>query len=289
MLTLLNSKERKHKMSADKMGWWNTEIIEVKPNQIMIKGYRIEDLMGRVSYAEMLYLMIMGKLPGKTTGQLIEAVLVAACDQGVISPAITVSRMAVTCGITFNSAIASGMNILGKVHGGAIEDAMVVFYDVVGEAEKKGLSIQEIAKEKSREFKEVKKFMPGYGHPVHQEDPRTTRLWAMSEKAVAAGEISGKYVETAHAIYSAMKELTGKHLTINIDASAAAILCELSIPAETASGFICLSRGLGLLAHAYEELKSSKRMKASMPPDLLSQEMTYSGPSSRDLPADRRD
>jgi citrate synthase len=84
-----------------------------------------------------------------------------------------------------------------------------------------------------------------------------------------------------------MKELTGKHLTINIDASAAAILCELGIPSETAPGFICLSRGLGLVAHAYEEIKFGKRLKAPMPPDLLSEHMTYSGPGERELPAGR--
>ena len=113
-------------MEEKKQGWWDTSIIEVKPNKISIKGYPIQDLMGRVSYGEMLYLMIMGDLPRPTAGKLVEAVLVAACDQGVISPAITVSRMAATCGVTFNSAIASGLNLLGRIHGGAIEEAMEI-------------------------------------------------------------------------------------------------------------------------------------------------------------------
>ena len=275
-------------MEEQKKGWWDTEIIDVKPNEIVISGYQIQDLMGRVSYGEMLYLMVMGELPRETAGKLIEAVLVAACDQGVISPAITVSRMAATCGVTFNSAIASGMNLLGKIHGGAIEDAMTVFYDVVERAEKENKSLKEVTLDLAKSYKEAKKFMPGYGHPVHKEDPRTTRLWKMAGDAADKKEISGKYVEAAQLIYEAMKETTGKHLTINIDASAAAILCELNIPAETASGFICLSRGLGLLAHAYEEIKSRKRMKACMPPDLLNDQMTYSGPGQRDLPPERK-
>lgn len=276
-------------MEAKRKGWWDTEIIDVKPNQIIISGYHIQNLMGRVSYGEMLYLMIMRKLPQETTGKLIDAVLVAACDQGVISPAITATCMAATCGVTFNSAIASGMNLLGKIHGGAIEEAMDVFYEVVSRSEKEGKSIKEIALDVAKRYKETKQFMPGYGHPVHKEDPRTTRLWRMSEAAVKKGEITGKYVEACKSIYEAMKETSGKHLTINIDASAAAILCELGIPSKTASGFICLSRGLGLLAHAYEEIKFGKRMKAPMPPDLLNEHMTYSGPPSRELPAERKD
>ncbi len=276
-------------MEERKKGWWDTEIIDVKPNQIMISGYHIQDLMGRVSYGEMLYLMIMGKLPQETAGKLIDAVLVAACDQGVISPAITTSCMAATCGVTFNSAIASGMNLLGKIHGGAIEEAMDVFYEVVSRSEKEGKSIKETALDVAKRYKESKQFMPGYGHPVHKEDPRTTRLWKMTEIAVKKGEISGKYVKAAQAIYEAMKKVTGKDLTINIDASGAAILCELGIPSQVATGFICLSRGLGLVAHAYEEIKFGKRMKAPMPPDLLDEHMTYSGPEPRELPPERRD
>jgi citrate synthase len=181
------------------------------------------------------------------------------------------------------------MNLLGKIHGGAIEDAMEVFYEIVGRAEREGKTIKEIAIDIAEKYKTAKKFMPGYGHPVHKEDPRTTRLWHMAEVAVKKREISGKYVEAAQSIYAAMKELSGKHLTINVDASAAAILCELGIPSQTAPGFICLSRGLGLLAHAYEEIKFGKRMKAPMPPDLLNEHMTYSGPSPRELPTERRD
>ena len=275
-------------MNEKKAGWWNTEIIDLSPNVIIISGYPIQDLMGRVSYGEMLYLMIMGKLPKETAGKLIDAVLVAACDQGVVSPAITATSMAATCGVTFNCAIASGMNLLGKIHGGAIEEAMEVFYEVVNRSENEGKRVKEAALDVARRYKEAKKFIPGYGHPVHKEDPRTTRLWEMAEVAVKKGEIDGKHVEAAKCIYEAMKEITGKHLTINIDASAAAILCELGVPSETASGFICLSRGLGLLAHAFEEIKFGKRMKAPMPPDLLSEHMTYSGPGKRELPAERR-
>ena len=274
-------------MEPKRKGWWDTEIIDVKPNQIMISGYQIQDLMGRVSYGEMLYLMIMGRLPKETAGRLIDAILVAVCDQGVISPAVTTSCMAATCGVTFNSVIASGMNLLGKVHGGAIEEAMDVFYEVVSRSEKEGKSIKEMALDVAKRYKETKQFMPGFGHPVHKEDPRTTRLWRMSEAAVKKGEITGKYVEACKSIYEAMKVTLGKSLTINIDASAAAILCELGIPSRTAPGFVCLSRGLGLLAHAFEEIKFGKRMKAPMPPDLLNEHMTYSGPAQRELPDER--
>lgn len=272
-----------------KKGWWDTSIIDVKPNTIIVSGYRIQDLMGRVSYGEMLHLMITGKLPDETTGKLLEAVLLAACDQGVIAPSITVARMAATCGITFNCAMASGMNLLGNIHGGAIEEAMEIFYEMVDRSEKEDRKILAVAFDIARKFNEAKKFMPGYGHPVHSEDPRSVRLWKMCEDAKIKGMISGKYVEAAQSIFVAMKEVSGKHLTINVDASGAAVLCELGLPSRAAPGIICLSRGLGLLAHVFEESKSGRRMKAAMPAELLNAQMTYSGPPSRELPTGRRE
>ena len=63
------------------------------------------------------------------------------------------------------------------------------------------------------------------------------------------------------------------------------VLCETEIPAETAMGFICLSRGLGLMAHGFETKMSRQRLKPPMPPDLIREHMTYSGPPPRKLPA----
>lgn len=200
-------------MEAREKSWWDTKIINLQPNKITISGYRIQDLMGRVSYGEMLYLMTMGRLPDAITGKLIEAVLVAACDQGVVSPAIATSRMAATCGITFNSVIASGMNLLGTIHGGAIQEAMEVFYEVVGRAEKENRSIKEMASALCLRYKEEKRYIPGYGHPLHTEDPRTPRLWALAEFAQEKGKISGKYVAAAQSIYAAMKEMTGRKVS----------------------------------------------------------------------------
>ena len=80
----------------------------------------------------------------------------------------------------------------------------------------------------------------------------------IAEQAQAVGVISSDYVRVAKDMLKAMKTVTGKELTINIDASAAAVLCELGMPTKSASGFICLSRGLELLAHAYGEINDGQ-------------------------------
>jgi citrate synthase len=59
----------------------------------------------------------------------------------------------------------------------------------------------------------------------------------------------------------------------------AAIQCELAIPAEAAKGVFALSRGMGIVAHAFEELQNDVLIKGPCPnqEDLV----RYSGPSGR--------
>ena len=43
--------------------WWSTSIIDMKPGMIRYRGYAVEELIGRVGFAEMVYLMTRGELP----------------------------------------------------------------------------------------------------------------------------------------------------------------------------------------------------------------------------------
>ena len=47
----------------------------------------------------------------------------AAVDHGPQAPSIAIARMAATCGVGLNNAMASAINVLGDVHGGAGEQA----------------------------------------------------------------------------------------------------------------------------------------------------------------------
>src|ERR687895_1190989 len=107
--------------------WWSTSIIEMKPGMIRYRGYAVEDLIGRVGFAEMVWLLTRGELPDPKAAKLLEAALVAAVDHGPQAPSIAVARMAITCGLGINNAMASAINMLGDVHGGAGEQCVTVY------------------------------------------------------------------------------------------------------------------------------------------------------------------
>ena len=69
--------------------WWTTEIIDIHPGKIAVRGYPIEELIGNISFPQMIWLMVRGDLPTPEQAGLLEAALVAAVDHGPQAPSIS--------------------------------------------------------------------------------------------------------------------------------------------------------------------------------------------------------
>ncbi len=261
--------------------WWDTAISDIKKNQIVIRGYPIEELIGNLSYTQMFFLLLQGELLSEKKARLFESVLVAGADHGPRAPSIAAARMAATCGISFNSCVATGINLLGDVHGGAAEKAMSLFYETSTIMEDDNRNISSVVKEQYEKLERTREKLPGFGHQLHDDDPRVRRLYQLSQTLVDEGEISGKYLKIAEEFRAFLEEKKKKKITMNIDGVSAAIQCELTIPAESAKGVFALSRGMGIVAHAFEELMNGVLIKGPCPnrEDLVQ----YSGSSIRHL------
>ena len=107
--------------------WWDTSIIDIHPGVIRVRGYAIEDLIGNITFAEMIWLLLKGELPTRSEADLLGCALVAAVDHGPHAPSIAIARMAISSGVAINNAVASGVNALGDVHGGAGKQAMDLY------------------------------------------------------------------------------------------------------------------------------------------------------------------
>ncbi len=151
---------------------------------------------------------------------------------------------------------------------------MKVLLEVVAYKREKSLDAGTAAREKMAEFRAQKIRVPGYGHRVHSDDPRTRRLFALAEEAGVAGE----YIEIAHALRAALKESLGRDLPMNVDGGIAAVLCELGFPPELGNGFFAISRTVGLTAQVYEEQTRQRPMRKI---DPAAHE--YDGPPERNL------
>jgi citrate synthase len=258
--------------------WWQTDIIEMKPGMIHYRGYDIQDLIGQTSFSQMIWLMIRGELPTKAQAFLLDTALMSAVDHGPQAPSIAIARMAVTCGVDLNNAMASAINVLGDVHGGAGEQA-VEMYNNIALKLNEGAALVESVQNEIDDFTQNKgQFIPGFGHRFHPVDPRAPRLLEVVDEAAGKGVVSGVYAKIARQVEIEIEARKGKPIPMNIDGATAVIYAELGFPAPLARGLFCLSRSVGILAHAWEQTEQGGRNKGPMPKDYL---WSYNGQGKR--------
>ncbi|MBV6488447.1 MAG: citryl-CoA lyase [Pseudorhodoplanes sp.] len=264
--------------------WWRTSIIDIEPGSIRVRGYPIQDLIGNCSFPQMIWLMLRGELPSMGQAGLLEAALVAAVDHGPQAPSIAIARMAMTCGVGINNAMASGVNALGDIHGGAGQQAMQL-YAAITSSMKGGLSVSEATEREVGSRLDKRQHIPGFGHRFHPVDPRATRLLQLVDAAASRKEIVGTFSEIGRACESALERRIGRRLPMNIDGATAVIYSELGFSPEHGRGLFILSRSVGILAHAYEQHMQGGRIKGPMPPAAG---YHYEGPAPRAVPARQR-
>ncbi|SEA40345.1 citrate synthase [Desulfuromusa kysingii] len=259
--------------------WWKTEIIEMEPGVIRFRGYPIEELIGHISFSQMIWLMTRGELPEPGAAKLLDTALMSGVDHGPQAPSLAIARMAATCGVDLNNAMASAVNVLGDVHGGAGEQAVTLYQEILKQQES-GVPLTEAAKAVVGALLDAGSFIPGFGHRFHPIDPRSPRLLELVDEAAAAGVVSGRFASIGRAVEAEIMERKGKRIPMNIDGATAVIYAELGFPPQLARGLFCLSRSVGILAHTWEQMQQGGRNKGPMPKEYL---WTYTGKAKREL------
>jgi citrate synthase len=248
--------------------WWSTDIIDMKPGVIRFRGYPIEQLIGTISFPQMIWLMLRGDLPSPEQGALLEAALVSAVDHGPQAPSIAIGRMAVTCGLPLNGAMASAINVLDDIHGGAGEQCMELYADIAKRVDG-GAPLDRAAGDGlDAHVVQHGKMIPGFGHRFHPIDPRSPRLLALLDAARDRGTISGRFAAIGRAVEAVLRQRKGRTIPMNIDGATAVIYSELGFAPPLGRGLFILSRSVGILAHAWEQSQQGGRIKGPMPPSI---------------------
>ncbi len=261
--------------------WWKTGIVDMSPGTIRFRGYAIQDLIGRIGFAEMVWLMTRGELPDPRAAALLEAALVAGGDHGPQAPSIAIARMAMTCGVGINNAMASAINVLGDVHGGAGEQCVAMYLAVAARCDAGAALDAAVAAEIAAQRAAGGGHLPGFGHRFHPVDPRAPRLLALVDDARAEGVVGGRFAGIDRAMAAAIAARSaGKLVPRNIDGATGVIFAELGFAPPLCRGLFVLSRAVGTLAHAWEERASDLRNKGPIPRHMIPD---YDGPAPREV------
>ncbi|MCJ7563524.1 MAG: citryl-CoA lyase [Candidatus Aminicenantes bacterium] len=254
---------------------WKTAITDVKPDKIVMRGYPLDELLGRISFAQAIYLVLKGEFPSPEVGKLIDAIFVSSIDHGASPPSILAARTVASTGGELNSAIAAGVLAISRFHGGAIEEGQRLFMEIAKRAAESGVDEKKVVKDVLDEMKAEGKRASGFGHRLHTKDPRTLKLFSLAEEL----GLAGKHVRIARAVEKVLGEQMGKVLPINVDGAIAALLCDLGFPAEIGNAFFIISRVPGMVAHIHEERTRMKPMRKIDPENF-----EYDGPPERSVP-----
>ena len=220
-----------------------------------MRGYPLDEMMGRLGFAEAVYLLLMGELPTPAIGRMLNAVLVSSVDHGVTPPSTLAARNVATTGAPLKDCVAAGILAFGPHHGGDIESCMR-FLDGGLTLMRGGKSLREAADAIVEECVASKTEPPGFGHRYHTRDPRAARLFQMALEL----ELEGEHVRLIRATERAIEAHAshfGRPLPVNVDGAIAAISADLGFAYELGNAIFLISRLPGLIAHAHEETDAS--------------------------------
>ena len=219
-----------------------TQIATSTATQITVRGEDLcGQLIGTVSFTEMMWLVIFGARP--TSGQIAvaDACMVALMEHGLTPSAITSRLIYGSSPDAMQGAVAAGLLGVGSRFVGTVEGCAALLARIAAAADPVAEAAVVVA--------EVSP-IPGFGHDVHTpDDPRPAALFAVAR----AHGIAGRHVAALEMLAAALDAKKKRHITINATGAIAAVLADAGVPAEIMRGFALVSRCGGLIGHIREE------------------------------------
>lgn len=251
---------------------WRTGITTSDEKSILIHGYDVASLMQRATFTDTIFLLHQGRLPSKEERALFDAILIGVSDHGPAAPSAAAARIVASGNRrSLESAVAAGVLAMGDAHGGAALDCMQMIADGIALARRESIPLQEAARRTVSDAKSGRRRLPGLGHRVHTEDPRTRILFEMAHTY----ELAGDGVAFMRAMEEAAREQI-RQLPVNIDGALSAILHDLGFLPPVGKLIFIIGRVAGVTAQVMEEHKREKPMRVRIP-------VVYDGPPPRDL------
>ncbi|MBI5635849.1 citryl-CoA lyase [Candidatus Micrarchaeota archaeon] len=243
---------------------WKTAVSKSSEQETLIRGYSIEELVGKKSFAETVYLILKGELPSKAEAVLIDAMLVSCVDHGINVPSVTAARIVLSAGNSFNTAVGAGILAIGEFHGGAIEQSAKFLSE----------NREKSAADAVKQMRAEKKRIPGFGHKIYTSDPRTKRMLEIARE----NKFWGKTIDFALQVEKELEKQSGKKLCLNVDGCIAALITEMGFDYRAGKAFFIIARSAGICAHVLEEWQREKPFRR-----LDESETVYDGKAKREL------
>jgi citrate synthase len=257
---------------------WTTALTSIEADRILVRGYPVDELMGRVYFGDAVYLLLTGELPSPAISRLIGAMLTGFIDHGV-TPTSIIARHSMRAGASLPGSVAAGLLAFDKQHTNGVAECRALLEECL-EMSGSSMLVVSAASELVEGLVQADRIPPpGFGQAKHVTDPRVTRLLQIALEL----EVDALYSQCLRAIEVALSRhpaLVDEPLPVNVNGALAAVCGDLGLSSSLAEALLVISRVPGLIAHALEE-------KARLDPTSAPPSSHYTGPSERRL-RDRR-
>jgi len=221
-------------------------------DRIFVRNYDLnKDLLGKITFAQMVYLMLVGRMPTAEEGRMVDTMLIVLVDHGMTTGAAAARMTFHSAPEAIQGAVAAAILGAGSVHLGSSEHCAKMLNDALPKDSKEtdldGIALKTVEKRLANN-----QLIPGIGHGIHtQGDPRAERLFEVAQET----KVYGRYCELLRKIGKIADQRVGKHLPVNVTGAIAAISLDMGIHWQMSKSFAILGRALGGLAHVGEEIR----------------------------------
>lgn len=205
------------------------------------RGQDVCDLIGRNTFVETLVLLLTGSLPlvPDPRCSMIDALLLAWADHGEPPPSTQAVMHAAAVGAPLIQAAISGFSMFGWDHA-PVDAAACLLADWPMD----GVTTM------MREVMASGEKLPGFGHPVHQADPRARALLHLG-KELAITATATDLLQAIEAEFG----IHGKNVKSNLAGATAALWLDMGFRRESVGLIALVGRSVGLAAHHSEVVR----------------------------------
>jgi citrate synthase len=245
-------------MGTRDMSTWKTGICRVvstdETEEVVVRGHALSELIGRITFAEMMFLLLQGTLPTKPQARVLDALLVASAEHGIAPPSM-ISRCFASYGTSIQAAVAGGVLSFGDRMGGLGEQLARLMVERLAAleivpAEIDDESLRTEARAVVKEIQGTGRRAPGYGIPLHGADPRAPAVLAIAKQEGTYGTYCRFAVLIEEELSSARG---GRAVPMNLDGVGAAVILDLGFSWRSTRMFLITPRTVSMGAHYLEE------------------------------------
>lgn len=227
-----------------------------------------QDILGKLSFGQMTFLMLVGRTPTEDEGRMTDAMLNVLVEHGMVGNIIAARFTVSTAPEAIQGAVAAALLGAGSVHLGSSEYCAKMLQDALP-LDRGDADLAAVAAGVVEDYADRKQRVAGIGHATHSEgDPRADRLYEIARET----GVRGRYSELLEEIAKAAEARHERRLPINVTGAIAAIASDMGLQWQMAKAFALIGRTLGAMAHIGEEIRNPMSRRIS---NLVRSSLSY--------------